>query len=133
MLGELIGEDRGKRTARRVIQGDGGPKVEVSFESDGKILGIDQHSIVTYASSVRPDGTLYGEGKGVVATVQGDIASWTGAGVGKLDAGGAVSYRGAIYFYSASPKLARLNSVAVVFEYEVDPEGNTQSKLWEWK
>src|SRR5262249_12679903 len=30
--------------------------------------------------------------------------------------GGAVSYRGAQYFYSDSPKLNRLNSVAVVFE-----------------
>jgi hypothetical protein len=26
-----------------------------------------------------------------------------------------------------------LNSIAVVFEYEADAEGNTKSKLWEWK
>ena len=32
MLGEQIGELRGKRTARRVLSTDGGFKVEVSFE-----------------------------------------------------------------------------------------------------
>jgi len=26
-----------------------------------------------------------------------------------------------------------LNSVAGVFEYEVDSEGKTQTKVWEWK
>jgi len=30
-------------------------------------------------------------------------------------------------------KLARLNSAVGVFEYEVDPEGKTQTKIWEWK
>ena len=35
MLGEQIGEERGKRTARRVLSTDGGGfKVEVSFESN---------------------------------------------------------------------------------------------------
>jgi hypothetical protein len=46
---------------------------------------------------------------------------------------GAVSYRGAIYYSTASPKLARLNRIAVVFEYEVDANGNTHTKSWEWK
>jgi hypothetical protein len=26
-----------------------------------------------------------------------------------------------------------LNSISVVFEYEVDPQGNTKGQLWEWK
>jgi len=31
------------------------------------------------------------------------------------------------------PRWSRLNKAAVVFEYEVDAEGNTHSKYWEWK
>jgi len=27
----------------------------------------------------------------------------------------------------------RLNTIAVVFEYEADADGNTRSKTWEWK
>jgi hypothetical protein len=55
------------------------------------------------------------------------------AGVGKLLDGGAVSYRGATYYYSDSPNFRRLNAVAVVFEYSADADGNTKSKAWEWK
>lgn len=46
---------------------------------------------------------------------------------------GTVSYRGALFYSTASPSLARLNSVATVFEFEVDAEGNTHTKSWEWK
>jgi hypothetical protein len=133
MLGELIGESRGKRTGRRVLSVDNGFKVEVAFESNGKLLGIDAMEVGTYWAVSRPDGTLYGEGHGVIIGADGNNATWKGQGVGKFVEGGAVSYRGAVYYSTASPKLARLNSVAAVFEFDVDAEGNTQSKLWEWK
>jgi hypothetical protein len=44
-----------------------------------------------------------------------------------------VSYRGAIYLDSQSEKLQRLNSTAVVFEYEADADGNSSNKFWEWR
>jgi hypothetical protein len=31
------------------------------------------------------------------------------------------------------PKWTRLNKVAVLFEYEIDADGNTHSKCWERK
>ena len=134
MLGEQISEGHGKRTARRVLATEGGGfKVEVSFEETGKLLGFDISNIGTYWSSSRPDGSLYGEGQGVVLTPDGGMATWKGAGVGKFGEGGAVSYRGAIYYTTSDPKLARLNSCAAVFEFDVDPQGNTHSKNWEWK
>jgi hypothetical protein len=133
MLGEQVGELRGKRTGRRVLSAEGGFKVEVSFEDSGKVFGMDVNDFGTYVSAPRPDGTLYGEGQGVTMTKDGDMATWKGQGVGRFVGGGAVSYRGSLYFNSASPKLARLNSVAVVFEYEVDASGNTHTQMWEWK
>jgi len=133
MLGEQLGETRGKRTSRRVLSVDGGFKVEVAFESEGKLLGVAGMEIGTYWSSSRPDGTLYGEGQGVVITSDGEAATWKGSGVGKFTGGGGVSYRGAIYYTTASQKWARLNGIAAVFEFDVDPEGNTSAKIWEWK
>ena len=133
MLGEQIGESRGKRSGRRVLSVDHGFKVEVAFESVGKVLGIDTNEIGTYCSVSRPDGTLYGEGQGVVLGNEGSTATWKGQGVGRFVGGGAVSYRGAVYYSSASPKFARLNTVAAIFEFEVGAQGNTHSKLWEWK
>jgi hypothetical protein len=133
MLGELISESRGMRTGRRVLSTSPTFKVEVSFEDDGKLLGIDAHTLATYWSEGRADGSLYGEGQAVVITQDGQTATWKGQGVGKFLAGGAVSYRGAVYFSTASPKLARLNTIAAVFEFEVDAKGNNSSKTWEWK
>ena len=132
MLGEQIEETRGKRIVRRVTSTD--PlKVEVTFEGAGKLLGDNVSEMVTYRSQVRPDGSLYGEGEGAYIGSGGELVTWKGSGVGTLGAGGAATYRGSVYFWTTSPKFARLNTVAGVFEFEADAQGNTHSKTWEWK
>lgn len=133
MLGEQIGQETGKVLVRRVISVDGGPKVEVTVQGTGRLLGVEARSSITYCAGIRPDGSLYGEAQGLVIGKGGEQATFKAAGVGKLLDGGAVSYRGASYYYSDSPNFRRLNTVAVVFEYEADAEGNTESRAWEWK
>jgi len=133
MLGEQIGEARGKRIVRRVLSSEP-PKVEVSFEDAGQMLGIDVSGFGTYTAVVRSDGTLYGDGEGVYITRDGETLAWKGSALGKFTSGGGLSYRGILYYRTASSKLARLNSVAGVFEYDVDEEkGSTHAKVWEWK
>lgn len=132
MLGELLSESHGKRIVRRVLSTEP-RKVEVSFEDSGQILGVDTTGFGTYCSTVRPDGTIYGEGEGFSFTQDGEMVAWKGSGLGVFKERGAVSYRGILYFRTASKKLARMNAVAGVFEFEVDPQGNTQTKTWEWK
>ena len=132
MLGEMIGETTGKRVVRRVLSTD--PlTVEVSFEDKGKILGISTAGFGTYSAKVRPDGSIYGEGEGAFMTQDGELVTWKGSGLGTFKEKGAVSYRGILYYQTASQKLARLNTMPAVFEYEIDPEGKTYAKLWEWK
>jgi hypothetical protein len=134
MLGDKIGGEKGKVTGRRVLANPGGnATMETSFEATGTMLGVKERSRTTYTASLRPDGTLYGEGNGIVMGDGGELATWTGQGVGVIGKNGAVSFRGAVYYQSASPKWARLNTVAAVFEYDVDAQGNTKSQLWEWK
>jgi hypothetical protein len=136
MLGEKIGEESGRITVQRVLpsEGQGPPTVEASFEGQGTILGVQESGLGTYTSVLRPDGTLFGQGEGVIMTEDGEAASWKGRGVGRFTGEGtAVSWRGALYYQTASEKLARLNSVAVVFEFEVDAEGNTQATYYEWR
>ncbi len=53
--------------------------------------------------------------------------------MGKFVGGGSFNYRGAIYYNTASQKLAWLNGAATVFGFDVDAEGNTHSKIWEWQ
>src|SRR5438132_8886595 len=132
MLGEQIGETHGKRIVRRMLSSDP-VRVEVSFEDNGKMLGIGVNGFGTYTSQVRTDGTLLGEGEGTYITQDGEMLTWRGSGLGKLKEGGAVSYRGILYYRTTSQKLARLNTTAGVFEYEVDGNGATIAKVWEWK
>lgn len=116
---------------RRVL-GTDPANVEVSFEDSGTTLGAATTGFGTYHSVVRADGSIYGEGEGLMMTQDGDMASWKGSGLGKFGPGGSVSYRGILYFRTTSEKLGQLNSTPGVFEYDVDPAGNTHSKVWAW-
>jgi hypothetical protein len=134
MLGEPVGETRGKITGTRVLPLEGqAPKVEVSFETTGKLLGIDVVEIGTYWSTPLPEGFWFGEGQGVLTTKDGEMVTWRGQGAGKPTGKGlGARWRGA-FCHTSSRNLARLNGIAVVFEHDVDDKGNTQTKLWEWK
>ena len=132
MLGDMIGETIGKRVVRRVLSTD--PlTVEVSFEDSGKMLGTGTTGFGTYSSVLRPDGSVLGEGEGAFMTQDGELVTWKGSGQGTFKEKGAVSYRGILYHRTASQKLARLNAAPCVFEYEIDPEGGTTARFWEWK
>jgi hypothetical protein len=73
MLGEKIGGTSGKITSQRVLPNlGGGPKMETSFQANGSILGTNVKETGTYWTVVRPDGTLYGEGQGVMITKDGE-------------------------------------------------------------
>lgn len=132
MLGEQIGETKGRRLVRRVTSIDP-PTAEVSFEDTGQMLGIPTTGMGTYTSVIRPDGSILGQGQGLDMTQDGEAITWSGTGIGKFGPGGSVSYRGMLFFQTASQKLARLNNVCGAFEYDVDASGNTTAKMWEWK
>ncbi|MFD5323364.1 hypothetical protein [Streptomyces sp. NPDC127092] len=134
MLGDLIGEEQGQTTGIRVVSVDGGhPHLEASFQSTGTLLGVAVTDMGTYDSVMQADGTLYGDGQGCSMTQDGDIVTWHGTGIGRMNESGGFSYRGAIFFESASAKFGRLNGTAGVFEYEEDKDGRNTAKVWEWK
>jgi hypothetical protein len=133
MLGDSVGDLQGKLTGRRVVSVEGGPKIEASFAEAGKLAGLDVNTIVTYASKLLPDGTLYGEGQGVIMAANGEGASFVGQGVGRFTETGGVSFRGALYSQSMGATLSKLNGTTLVYEHESDADDNTTTKLWEWK
>ena len=66
-------------------------------------------------------------------TQGGDTATFKAAGAGKFtNAAGAVAFRGAIYHETASEGLSALNGLAVVYEWDVDEDGNAKFVGWEW-
>lgn len=132
MLGDQIGVTTGRRLVRRVLSVDP-PTAEVSFEDSGTLFGVAVTGMGTYTSVIRPDSSIFGHGQGMELTSDGEGVTWTGTGVGKFGPGGSISYRGMLFFRTTSQKLARLNNACGAFEYDVDPSGNTVSKMWEWK
>ena len=132
MLGNYIGETKGKRLARRVLSTNP-PTVEVSFEDAGQMLGVNVAGMGTYTATVRPDGSIIGHGQGISMTDNGESITWTGTGQGKFGPGGSVSYRGMLFFQATGTEVAALNNICVAFEHDVDGAGNTVSKMWEWK
>ena len=137
MLGDKLGQMQGKITGQRVLPPEGGaPKVETSFEISGTILESEMTLMGTYSSTVRADGSLYGEcpWTGVVMTKDGEVGIWAGSGVGKFTGqGSGVSFRGPLYFQVNSQKLTPLNQMCTIYEWEVDGNSNADLGLWEWK
>jgi hypothetical protein len=135
MLAGLIGEEQGRVTLTRVLPGSGlGPEMEVSFQSNGVLLGVQTNDIGTFLATARPDGSLFGDGQGLVTTPDGEVATWRGQGIGRKRGGGtAMAWRGAIFYQTTCERLVALNGMAVVFEFDVDEQGAIQSKSWEWK
>ena len=139
MLGEQIGEEKGKVTGQRVLtitDEDGTPKIETTFSSNAKFKGIDTINTVTYWSVPRPGGMLYGEAKGVVMSKDGtgEVVTFTAYGVGRFTSPGKIRFHGSVYYRTTSTgKLAFLNNVVGLFEHDLDEQGIASSKIWEWK
>ena len=134
MLGDKLGNVTGRVVLRRVLSsGWGAARTESTQRGTGTLLGVEFQELTSYESELRPDGTLFGAGQGIYMGTGGEMATWTGQGVGTLSKDGGVSFRGALYLYSTSPKWQRLNAVASVFEYEVDGDDNYKGVLTEWK
>ena len=129
MLGEKIGEISGKIIMQRVLPNLGGdPKIETSFQATGSVLDTNVSDTGTYWTVLRTDGTQYGEDQGVMIIRDGEMATWTGHGVGVRNKDGTATYPGALYFHTVPPRWSRLNKVAVLFEYALDATGNTHSE-----
>ncbi|HEY7141465.1 MAG TPA: hypothetical protein VIE44_15280 [Methylomirabilota bacterium] len=137
MLGDKIGEERGKVTTRRVLEGDDYRyvKMEVCFEASLTILGLKGADMGTYTVFERIPGQLYGEGRGIVITDSGESAIWNGHGVGAATGKGlGMKFAASVAFQApATGKLARLNNVLVLVEHVVKADGSARSTLHEWK
>jgi hypothetical protein len=137
MLGDLVYEAQGKVTGYRVLDVAEGPWIEVTIMQNGTLKGgIEATDMVTYWSVPRPGGAYYAEGKGVfmVKDNPGEIAMWAGQGIAHY-LGQKRRDVGSVFCSTASTsgKLAFLNNMVGVFEYETDGTGNSGGKIWEWK
>ncbi|MFA5348294.1 MAG: hypothetical protein WC294_09155 [Methanoregula sp.] len=117
MSGDLIGEFKGKISGYRVTDIlASGPKVEVSFKQSGKLLGVEAFDMATYWSIMTAPDVMYGEGSGVVRSMNGEMACYRATGTAKMTKGQCLS-GGACYTSRARHRngaylMARLSSTS---------------------
>jgi hypothetical protein len=133
LVEEHISELKGKVVSRRVLDVEG-PTMETTVEADGTYKGTQVHEILTFVGSPVSTALFHGEGKGIIITSEGELAAYTGEGIGTIKTAGVTSWRGVIFF-STTPngKLKFLDNSVGVFEAEIDNQGNFSEKTWEWK
>lgn len=75
------------------------------------------------------------QGQGMIMTRDGrEMATAIGRAEGKMVELGKTRYIGVIFYETHSEnKLAFLNHLVGVNEYEADALGNYEHRLWEWK
>ena len=130
MLGDIVIEEVGT-AAEMTDLGDN--KAEIKLTTKGTVNGVDQTSEWTYWMETRADGTIHGEGHGVMTTADGDVLNLRGMGACPgAGADGSVAWRGAILLHTDSEAFADLNGTAMVFHYDVTADGGTNTTSWAW-
>jgi len=135
MPAEKIGSIKAVTTIKMLPANGTNPRFEVSAPSgNGTLAGADVQTMATYSAELREDGTIYGEcpNSGVVMASDG-VATFRASGIGAFTEDGGTSFKGIVYFQTSAPSLASLNGAAVVYNWDVDVEGNATWELWEWK
>ena len=128
MLGELVGEFKGKNIGWRVLP-DG--KIETTAQGTGKLFGLDVFLISTSVGTMA-NGVFMGEVNSVFTTMEGETIISKGIAVG-FPSGNGGATRAASIHTTQSQKLARLNKTVGMHEYETDMNDNWTGKIWEWK
>jgi hypothetical protein len=142
-IGDLILEGHGGPSGLRGLRiidldGDKGPKIEVSYLANVTIRGgINATDMGTMWSVTNPDRTVYSEGQGILtSSATGNMATYTFQGVGKYSSDGTLRNHGSYVFNSdtsPSNELSFLNNKIGVYADEIDTAGKGIARIWELK
>lgn len=86
----------------------------------------------TIIAQLSPDGIVHGEPYGFFITASRGIVRYAGMGNGLMNPDGSMMMRGTVSHLNPTGKYARYKGMDVVWEFDVDKEGNMNNKRWEW-
>jgi hypothetical protein len=133
MLGSHVGSISGPTSMKSISAVNGMPTFETTASGlSGNLAGAEVTSFATYNATMRADGSFYGEcpNAGVIMTADG-VATFRATGIGHPTAEGGFAFKGVAYFEAHAASLASLNGKAVVYDWDVSPDGTAQWELWE--
>lgn len=131
-MGKILYETRGKSVGMRVLP-DG--RIERTFMARGTRDQEQEEYTTTWTIVVQldPDGSVHGELNGFFITASRAIVRYMGVGNGWMNTDGSMAMRGTVSYLNPTGKYAQYKDMNVVWEFEVDREGNMRNKGWEWK
>ena len=136
MASEKLGSIKAVTTTKSLPANGALPRFEVTVPSgSGTLAGADIFQMIaTYSAEMREDGTLLGDcpNSGLLIAADG-VATFSATGIGTFTEDGGATFKGMAYFQTLAPSLASLNGAAVVYNWDVDAEGNAAWELWQWK
>jgi len=131
---EKIGSIKASTTTKTLPVEGSLPRFETSTKGSGTLAGVEVTTMATYWAEMRADGTLYGECPNAgVFMAQDGVATFRATGTGGFTADGGAFFKGVVYVQTTAPSLSSLNGTVLVYDWDVDAEGNATWELWEWK
>ena len=130
MLGDLVYEGKGQRIGMKVLRNG---NWETSWMMQGVFLGEKFSSTWTSEGEPRPDGPMGFEFGGFYNTESGAAGKFRGSGNAILGPDGSMVARGSVEYSNPPGKYMRFNGISVIFEFDMDKNGNFHNKGWEWK
>jgi len=124
-------DEAGQITGVRVLPATAeGAHYEVSLTTQGTLEGTKYTAMWTYTQVQRQDGSIYGQGDGVLTTECGEVVYLKGSGsAGGKQADGSVQFKIINHHHTASSKFAHVNGAAAVGVYHVAADGQTSAKI----
>jgi len=96
MLGDLLAEEKGMITGKRILEPDihGQPRIEICAIGEGKIRRkMEYTEIWTYTTEQRLDGVQFGQGIGIMTIKESnEIVYIKGQGIGKTTESGILRF-----------------------------------------
>jgi hypothetical protein len=125
----------GKVTSIKILNVTGFPRTEVSFTENGTMVDIGNvTNIGTFLETNKSDKSISGQGKGIIATTDGDLVMWTSYDLGQINSDKSEKYRGIIFFDAVSRgKLDFLNNTVGLYTSDVGSNGSSLRQIWQWK
>ncbi len=124
----------GKLIYQKVVNVIGEPQIEESVIEHGILTGIGNVTdIQTWLDTYRAANTIFGEGKGIMISADGQMAPWIGYDIGQIQNNGTIFYKGITIFNSnATGNMKFLDNQIGLHINTVG--GNTHtSKIFKWQ
>ena len=131
-IGELIFESKSQSEGMKISDIDK-QEFEISWSGNGTVNGtIPVWDSGTVWTTLKDDGYWYGEGYGMLITIDNKVAKYTFSTVGKTDDDGKLRNLGSVIFDTNDTvgALSVLKNTIGVLADEIDMKGNAITKIW---